>query len=197
LKNFLEAFETPRWPYGYGTGTASLGSQYVARLLHAPSTGVAVENGYGQLVVEMGVLGMILWIVLGAALAGSAWKLVKSLRGSPWFPLAFVIFWFVFLLFFPMGYNSLAFYQDFLVNSYLWFLIGVLYRLPKLALSAQFASQTASPAAANLFDEPMERHSRLLTRELSAQFEGTRSGAGAVVARARLQYTFMPRWKPA
>jgi hypothetical protein len=145
LKNFLEAFETPRWPYGYGTGTASLGSQYVARLLHAPSTGVAVENGYGQLVVEMGILGMILWIVLGAALAASAWKLVKSLRGSPWFPLAFVIFWFVFLLFFPMGYNSLAFYQDFLVNSYLWFLIGVLYRLPKLALSAQFASQTASP----------------------------------------------------
>jgi hypothetical protein len=145
LKNFLEAFDTPRWPYGYGTGTASLGIQYVARLLHAPRTGVAVENGYGQLVVEMGILGMILWIILGAALTASAWKVVKSLRGSPWFPLAFVIFWFAFLLFFPMGYNSMAFYQDFLVNSYLWFLLGVLFRLPKLALSAQFALQTASP----------------------------------------------------
>jgi len=143
LKNFLEAFDTPRWPYGYGTGTASLGAQYVARLLHAPGTGVAVENGYGQLVVEMGIVGMLLWIVLGVALAASTWKLVKSLRGSPWFPLAFVIFWFALLLFFPMGYNSLAFYQDFLVNSYLWFLLGILYRLPKLALSAQFALQAA------------------------------------------------------
>src|SRR5262249_61546349 len=36
LRNFLEAFETPRWMYGYGIGTASLGVQYVSRILHAP-----------------------------------------------------------------------------------------------------------------------------------------------------------------
>lgn len=144
LRNFLAAFTTARWPYGYGIGTASLGIQYVARILKAPNTGVSVENGYGQLVVEMGVVGLLLWIVLGASICISAWNVVKRLRGSPWFPMAFVIFWLVFLIFFPVGYASLAFYQDFLVNTYLWILVGILFRMPKLALSAQFA-----PAASN------------------------------------------------
>lgn len=143
LKNFLAAFSTPRWPYGYGTGTASLGIQYVARILHAPRTGVAVENGYGQLVIEMGVFGLVLWLVLGAAICFSAWKIVRKLRGSPWFPIAFVIFWLAFMLFFPVGYNTLGSYQDFLVNAYLWISLGILYRLPRLALSSQFAVQPA------------------------------------------------------
>ena len=147
MQNFLGAFSTPRWPYGYGIGTASLGIQYVARILKAPNTGVSVENGYGQIVVEMGIVGLLLWIVLGLSVAASAWKVVKSLRGSPWFPLAFVIFWLVFLTFFPIGYNSLTFYQDFLVNAYLWILLGVLFRLPKIALSAQFAPAPLSAGA--------------------------------------------------
>jgi hypothetical protein len=144
LKNFMGAFDTPRWMYGYGTGTASLGIQYVTRILHAPSTGISVENGYGQLVIELGIVGLLLWLILGASIALSAWKIVKQLRGSPWFPIAFVIFWLAFLVFFPMGYNSIAFYQDFLVNAYFWILIGILYRLPNLALSAQFAAKPAT-----------------------------------------------------
>ena len=144
LKNFMAAFDTPRWMYGYGTGTASLGIQYVARILHAPNTGVAVENGYGQLVIELGVVGLLLWIILGASISLSAWKIVKQLRGSPWFPIAFVIFWLAFMVFFPMGYNSISFYQDFLVNAYFWILIGILYRLPNLALSTQFAAKPAT-----------------------------------------------------
>ena len=149
LRNFLGAFDTPRWPYGYGIGTASLGIQYVARILKAPNTGVSVENGYGQIVVEMGIVGLLLWIILGFSIAASAWKVVKGLRGSPWFPLAFVIFWLVFLVFFPLGYTSLTFYQDFLINAYLWILLGVLFRLPKIALSAQFAPALTLAAAAS------------------------------------------------
>lgn len=144
LQNLLAAFATPRWMYGYGTGTASLGIQYVARILHAPNTGVAVENGYGQLIIEMGIVGLLLWIILGISIARSAWKIVKQLRGSPWFPIAFAIFWFQFLLFFPVGYASMTFYQDFLVNAYFWILVGILYRLPSLALSAQFATEPKS-----------------------------------------------------
>jgi hypothetical protein len=146
LQNFLAAFDTPRWIQGYGIGTASLGVQYVTRILHAPPTGISVENGYGQLIIEMGVVGLLLWIVLGAAISLSAWKIVKQLRGSPWFPIAFVIFWFSFMLFFPMSYAGLTFYQDFLVNAYFWILIGILFRLPHLALSAQFAAETGQVA---------------------------------------------------
>jgi hypothetical protein len=136
LRNFLQSFDTPRWMYGYGIGTASLGVQYVSRILNVPKTNVAVENGYGQLIVEMGPLGLLLWILLGAALALSAWSLAKRLRGSPYFPLAFAIFWFAFMLFFPIGYNSLVFYQDFLISAYFWILVGILYRLPALAATA-------------------------------------------------------------
>src|SRR5258708_18679750 len=117
LANFLAAFDTPRWMYGYGTGTASLGIQYVARVLHVPPTGIHVESGYGQLVIEMGIVGLLLWLILGASISMSAWKVAKQLRGSPWFPMAFVIFWFIFMVFFPWGYISLVFYQDFLLTT--------------------------------------------------------------------------------
>jgi hypothetical protein len=144
LKNFLLAFEHPRWPYGYGTGTASLGMQYVTRIMHAEPMEIAVENGYGNLIVEMGIGGLILWIVLGTALCTAAWKIVKRLKGSPWLPLGFVIFWYAFLLMFPMGYSSTGAYQDFVMNSFLWVLLGILFRLPSIAMSAQFAV-TAGP----------------------------------------------------
>jgi len=144
LKNFMDAFSTPRWMYGYGTGTASLGIQYITRIMNAPRTGVAVENGYGQLVIEMGVFGLLLWLILGTAISLSAWRIVKGLRGSPWFPLAFAIFWLVFMIFFPIGYNSMAFYQDFLVNCCVWLFLGILFKLPHLALASQFADKRAT-----------------------------------------------------
>ena len=123
------AFDHPRWPYGYGIGTTTLGGQYVMRIMHAPPTGVGVENGYGNLVVELGIVGAILWIVLGLSISISAWRVVKELRGTPWFPLAFAIFLYAVLLFFPMMYAGMSPYQDFLLNSWLWVLLGILYRL--------------------------------------------------------------------
>src|SRR5260370_6012534 len=38
------------------------------------------------------------WIVWTTALVLASWKVVKRLRGSPWFPLAFAVAWFAFLL---------------------------------------------------------------------------------------------------
>src|SRR6516164_8250390 len=67
LQNFLLAFEYPNWPYGYGIGTASLGGQYVTRITHAAPMGIGVESGYGNLILELGILGLILWIVLASA----------------------------------------------------------------------------------------------------------------------------------
>jgi hypothetical protein len=145
VQNFLGAFSYDRWPYGYGIGTASLGTQYVARLLNVKPLGVGVESGYGTLVVEMGIGGLLLWIVMSLAIAVSAWKVVKKLKGSPWFPLGFVIFWYALFLLFPATLGGMQPYEDFLLNAYLWLLLGVLFRLPTLALSAQFAAN--APAA--------------------------------------------------
>src|SRR5258706_281841 len=57
VANFLGAFSYDRWPYGYGIGTTSLGTQYVARIFHAKPLGVGVENGFGALVLVMGIGG--------------------------------------------------------------------------------------------------------------------------------------------
>jgi hypothetical protein len=139
LENFLGAFNYERWPYGYGIGTASLGGQYVTRIFNAKPPVGGVESGYGTLVVEMGIMGLILWLVLSAAILFSAWRVLKKLKGSPWFPLGFAIFWYAFFLLFPATFGGMQAYQDFLMNAYLWLLLGLLFRLPTLALSEQFA----------------------------------------------------------
>ena len=140
LRNFLGAFNYDRWPYGYGIGVSSLGVQYVGRIFHAPSVGVGVESGFGALVVEMGIGGLILWLIMSVAILVSAWKVVKGLKGSPWFPIAFAIFLYAFVLLLPMTFTSMVAYEDFVINAYFWLLLGILFRLPSLALSAQFAN---------------------------------------------------------
>lgn len=140
VANLLGAFANERWPYGYGIGTCSLGVQYVAKFFHAKSAVGCVESGFGTLVVEMGIGGLLLWIVMAFAIVLSAWRVVKRLRGSPWFPIAFTIFWYAGLLLFPLTYAGMQPYQDYVLNAYLWLLLGILFRLPTVAASAQFAA---------------------------------------------------------
>jgi hypothetical protein len=140
VANFVGAFNYERWPYGYGIGTTSLGGQYVARIFNVKPPVMGVESGYGTLVVEMGIGGLILWLIMSVAILFSAWKVVKKLKGSAWFPLGFVIFWYAFFLLFPATFGGIAAYEDFLLNAYFWLLLGLLFRLPTLALSAQYAA---------------------------------------------------------
>jgi hypothetical protein len=74
----------------------------------------------------------------------------KKMRGSPLFPLAFMIFWYAGLLLLLMTFNGMQPYQDFVLNAYLWLLLGILFRSPSLALSAQYATASQIPAAAQL-----------------------------------------------
>jgi hypothetical protein len=146
LANLEGAFQNERWPYGYGIGTASLGGQYVTRIFQVATPTEGVESGFGCLVLELGIVGLGLWFVMSAAVLISAWKVVRKLKGSPWFPLAFMIFFYAFLLFLPFTFQGMQAYQDFVLNAYVWLLLGILFRLPKLAASAQ---ATPAPAPAH------------------------------------------------
>jgi hypothetical protein len=147
VENFVGAFNYERWPYGYGIGTTALGGQYVARFFSVKPPVVGVESGFGALVVEMGIVGLILWIVMSVSILFFAWRVVKKLKGSPWFPLGFVIFWYAFVLLFPATFAGIQAYEDFLLNAYLWLLLGVLFRLPSVGLSAQFAAAATAGQA--------------------------------------------------
>src|SRR5207245_11672403 len=94
----------------------------------------------------MGIGGLVLWLVMTFAILLSAWRVVKKLRGLPWFPIAFMIFWYAGLLLLPMTFAGVPAYQDFVLNAYLWLLLGILFRLPTLSVSAQLADvQPALP----------------------------------------------------
>jgi len=142
LQNFVAAFAYPRWPYGYGIGTASLGVQYVARIMHAIPMNIGVENGYGQLVIELGIVGLLLWIFLAYAITRSAWRAAKNLKGTVWFPIGFAIFWYTFLLAFPMSFYGYVTYQDFVMNAYFWLMLGVLLRISEFPGNLQIAQTT-------------------------------------------------------
>jgi hypothetical protein len=146
LANFLGAFNYDRWPWGFGIGTSSLGVQYVAKFFHGAPMGIGVESGFGALVVEMGIGGLILWLVMSIAIIVSAWKVVKKLKGSPWFPIAFAIFLYAVVLLLPITFTSMQAYEDFVINAYFWTLLGILFRLPTLQLSSQFANAPARAA---------------------------------------------------
>jgi hypothetical protein len=132
VSQLLLAFSDREWTIGHGIGTASLGVQYVSRILGVPPTRLATESGYGIMVLELGVLGPILWLIWTASYLLAAYKLVIRLKGTWAFPVAFCIFWFSFLLLFPMTYAGMQAYQNFILNAYLWLLVGVLFRLPAL-----------------------------------------------------------------
>ena len=100
------------------------------------------ENGYGQLVIELGIVGLLLWIALAYAVTRSAWQAAKKLKGTEWFPIGFAIFWFTFLLVFPMSYYGFVTYQDFVLNSYFWLMLGILFRLSEFPKNLPVAQTT-------------------------------------------------------
>jgi hypothetical protein len=118
----------------------------VAKVLGQPPINFWVENGWGTLILEMGILGPILWIAWTSSLLYFSWKVVRQLRETPYFPLALSIFWYAVLLLVPFSYNGMAPYQNYVMNAYLWLLIGVLFRLPHLARDLQRVPRPAKAA---------------------------------------------------
>jgi hypothetical protein len=141
VRNLLEAFSQPDWVFGHGLGTGSLGTQYVTRIMEVPAAGWWVESGYGNLIMELGILGPILWLAWTCSFMFAALKVVLNLKGTWAFPVALSIVWFAYYLLFVRTWGGIQGYQDFILNAYLWFLAGVLFRLPRLvAQSAETVS---------------------------------------------------------
>jgi hypothetical protein len=55
-----------------------------------------------------------------------------------------MIFWYAGLLLLPMTYAGIQAYQDYVLNAFLWLLLGILFRLPTLSPSMQFAAAQPS-----------------------------------------------------
>lgn len=133
MSELAKAFYGPHWIVGNGTGTAGLGTQYVSEFLKAPMPDVAVEEGFGQMIAEMGILAPLLWVLWAGVTVGACWKVARSLKETRFFPLGIAVVWYVFLLLFALSYLGLDAYQNYVNNAFLWILIGILFRLPELS----------------------------------------------------------------
>jgi hypothetical protein len=145
VQNLLLAFTTPNWVVGNGIGTASLGIQYVAKVIGQRPPAIWVECGYGVLIVELGIVAPFLWILWSGALLYFMWKVMLRLRQTRFFPIAFAIFWFAFLLLYPMTFGSLSTYQNYICNAYFWLLIGIFFRLPEVLANPAVPAVVSSP----------------------------------------------------
>jgi hypothetical protein len=146
VQNLISAFSRPNWEFGNGIGTASLGGQYVAKVTGTPPLNLWVEEGYGVLIVEMGILAPFLWILWTASLLYYSWGVVRRLRQTRLFPIAFAIILFAFLLLYPITFSGLSAYQNYVCNIYLWLLVGILFRLPEVQSSGSTPLQVTSPS---------------------------------------------------
>jgi hypothetical protein len=152
VHEFMLAFSGSHWAVGNGTGTASLGMQYVAKLLGERPPQLSVESGYGSLLAEFGIAGPILWMIWATALVISCWRVALKLRQTRMFPLGFAVLWFAFVLLFPETFGSINIYQDYVMNATLWLLVGILYRLPELVVTRPVT--LTAPAVAMRSSQP-------------------------------------------
>jgi hypothetical protein len=134
LKNLMGVFSDREWVLGYGIGTSSLGTQYVSKFLRIPDPGQehGTEEGFGTLIIELGIIGPILWIAWALTFAITAWFALVHLRQKQTFPVAVAAAYFGCLLLFPLTWAGLVQYQNYVTNAYFWMLAGVLFRLPGL-----------------------------------------------------------------
>jgi hypothetical protein len=113
--------------------------------MHAPPMNVGVESGYGQLVIELGIVG------LRAFSCGFDWPINHAFRvegrhaseRNRAVSNRFVIFLYAFLLVFPMSFYGFVAYQDFVMNAYFWLILGILFRVSEFPRDLPLAQTTA------------------------------------------------------
>lgn len=133
-QDIVKAVKESGW-IGHGTGTASLGLQYVYDLDYLYSDQLypyAIEGGYAAVIWEVGLLGLAVWLWWTGRLVLASVQTTLSLRRSRfyWMGVSLSVFFFSFL--FPYFYLGVQVYQNYVINAYHWFLCGLLFRLPTL-----------------------------------------------------------------
>ena len=146
IDNLMAAMADPHWIVGHGIGTASLGAQYVTRIMGVPRPNIGVEEGFGQILLELGILGPLLWLLWAGSLVAAALNLTLKLKGTWAFPIAVSILWYAFLLLFPLTWGGLAQYQNFVSNAFLWLFVGILFKLPEMVKQSKEKQEAIAAA---------------------------------------------------
>jgi hypothetical protein len=118
--------------FGHGTGTASQGLQYIYGLDYMYADNAypyQIEGGFAAVIWEFGLLGLVVWVWWTASLVYASFQTAAELRGGRFYWLALAVSVFVFCFHYPYFYLGMPVYQNYVTNSYHWFLCGLLFRL--------------------------------------------------------------------
>lgn len=127
--------------FGQGTGTESLGLQYLYDGEGPELADYEVEGGYASLAVEWGLVGLVLWLAWSMSWTARQWGGLRRLRGDVSASVGLVLLgWIVSLLFLHFAV-SLAWFQNYVPNAYFWLLSGVVLALPQLPPGDQIERQ--------------------------------------------------------
>lgn len=144
VENTFGGLDIGGW-VGRGTGTESLGKQYLSGDPNTVRGLYQVEGGYAAVAVEMGAIGLALWLAWSIAWVGRQWRSIRAARGRHAAASGFVLFgWMLSFLFvgFVLG---LQLFQNFVTNAYFWLLSGVIFAIPyTVAPRATTADDTTS-----------------------------------------------------
>jgi glycosyltransferase involved in cell wall biosynthesis len=120
--------------FGLGPGHESLGKQYLYGGPEYVIKGLyTVEGGYAGVAVELGIVGLLLWLLWTIVWTGTLWQRLWTLRliGDRIAGLVLVT-WIVFFLF-PAFFGGLQAFQNYTANAYFWLFSGLILGLPQLA----------------------------------------------------------------
>lgn len=116
---------------GHGTGTSSLGRQYV----HRPNSSRGLEgkeNGYAALIWELGLLGPLFWILLMGTLLLRGWQAYGRVRETNYGKLAFALVVMIALAF-VLQFIGMQYLENYLVVTHFWAFAGLLFSLERIA----------------------------------------------------------------
>lgn len=133
-RDILRAFQSSGL-IGHGTGTASLGLQYIASYWGGWGNPALynVEGGYASVIWEWGIVGLVLWLLWSVFLLMKLIGTVRKLRPTPFYWLAISVTLYSFFQLFLWFYLGIQVYQQYVAQAFLWFLAGVVFRLPSIA----------------------------------------------------------------
>ena len=157
FRSTVFAWEESAW-LGHGTGSGSLGLQYVAPMLpeiEAYKFRTQVEGGYAVVLWEWGIVGLVLWLWWSLLLLKVMVQTVWILRGSRFFWLSATVAICVFAILFPSFFMGMQIYQNYLTQAFLWFLVGTLFRLPQFLVDESKGAHPEAFAGARALAHPV------------------------------------------
>lgn len=130
---------------GHGTGTNSVGLQYVASYEAGQQKpgDYHVESGFAAVIWEWGIVGLCLWLWWSILLVVKLVQKVIALRFTHYYWLSVSVALFAFFLLFPYFYLGMQVYQQFVTQAFLFFLVGMVFRFPLAAQRNEIIRETS------------------------------------------------------